>query len=117
MSIHSSTGFLPEKNQHVETQRLNIVFLTTEAVPFAKTGGLADVCGTLPAKVSELGHQAVVIMPAFNSIRECGIPIKQTDISFAIPLSEKRLVGARLLKSKLPESDVAVWLIDQPAVL
>ena len=93
---------------------MNIIYLTTEAVPFAKTGGLADVCGTLPAKIAALGHQAAVIMPAFRSIRECGFKIESTDISFAVPMSDQKLMGARLLKSTLPDSRVPVWFIDQP---
>jgi len=93
---------------------LNIVYLTTETVPFAKTGGLADVCGVLPARISALGHRATVIMPAFRSVRQCGLPIESTDISFAIPMSGQKLIGCRLLKSTLPDSDVPVWFIDQP---
>ena len=93
---------------------MNIVYLTTEAVPFAKTGGLADVCGTLPSRISALGHSAAVIMPAFRSIRESGMAIESTDTSFAIPMADRKLVGARLLKSRLPDSGVPVWLIDQP---
>jgi len=93
---------------------LNIVYLTTEAVPFAKTGGLADVCGTLPARVAALGHRAAVIMPAFASIRNAGLPISSTDTSFAIPLEPRKLVGARLLRGKLPDADVPVWFVDQP---
>ncbi len=92
---------------------MNIVFLTTEAVPYAKTGGLADVCGALPAKIESLGHQCAVIMPAFSCIHNAGLSIETTDISFAIPIGDK-LVGARLLKGKLPESNVTVWFIDQP---
>ena len=42
---------------------------SSEAVPFAKTGGLADVCGTLPSRVASMGHQAAVIMPAFMNDR------------------------------------------------
>lgn len=95
-------------------ESLNIVYLTTEAVPFAKTGGLADVCGTLPREVAALGHQCAVIMPAFRNIYRAGVEIETTDISFAIPMSRKKLIGARLLKSMLPDSDVPVWLIDQP---
>jgi starch synthase len=93
---------------------LNIVYLTTETVPFAKTGGLADVCGALPARISTLGHRAAVIMPAFRSVRRCGLPIESTDISFAVPMSRQKLIGCRLLKSTLPDSDVPVWFIDQP---
>jgi starch synthase len=93
---------------------LNIVYLTSEAVPFAKTGGLADVCGTLPREVAALGHRCVVIMPAFRSIYRSGADIESTDISFAIPMAPRKLVGGRVLRSTLPGSDVPVWLIDQP---
>ncbi|MCO8124525.1 glycogen synthase GlgA [Stieleria sp. TO1_6] len=93
---------------------MNIVYLTTEAVPFAKTGGLADVCGTLPREVAALGHRCAVIMPAFRSVFRAGMEIESTDISFAIPMSPKKLIGGRLLKSRLPDSNVSVWFIDQP---
>ncbi len=93
---------------------LNIVYLTSEAVPFAKTGGLADVCGALPREVAALGNRCAVIMPAFRQIYRSGVEIETTDISFAIPMSEKKLVGARLLRGTVPDSDVPVWLIDQP---
>ncbi|MEM9645175.1 MAG: glycogen synthase GlgA [Planctomycetota bacterium] len=98
---------------------MNIVYLTTEAVPFAKTGGLADVCGALPTRVAAMGHRCAVVMPAFRSIRECGLPIETTDISFAIPMGDRQLVGGRLLKSHLPGAsssvaDVPVWFVDQP---
>lgn len=93
---------------------MNIVYLTTEATPFAKTGGLADVCGTLPSRVAALGHRTAVIMPAFRSIYRAGIPIQSTDMSFAVPMEPRKLVGGRLLQSRLPDSDVPVWFIDQP---
>ena len=83
-------------------------------MPFAKTGGLADVCGTLPIKLAALGHHTTLVMPAFRSIRECGEPIETTDISFAIPMGDRKVVGARVLKSLLPGSSVPVWFIDQP---
>ena len=93
---------------------MNIIYLTTEAVPFAKTGGLADVCGTLPAKIAALGHRTAIVMPAFRCIRNSGVKVEPTDISFAVPMSPQRLMGARLLRSTLPDSDVPVWFIDQP---
>lgn len=93
---------------------MNIVYLTSEAVPLAKTGGLADVCGTLPVRVASMGHRAAVIMPAFRSVHQADVPIESTDISFAIPMSPQKLVGCRLLQSRLPDGEVPVWLIDQP---
>lgn len=93
---------------------MNIVYLTTEAVPFAKTGGLADVCGALPSRVAALGHRAAIIMPAFRSVHHCDLKVVPTDISFAVSMSPRKLVGCRLLKSQLPDGDVPVWFIDQP---
>jgi starch synthase len=47
---------------------LNIVFVASECVPFAKTGGLADVVGALPSALKKLGHKVMVIMPLYRDI-------------------------------------------------
>jgi starch synthase len=49
-------------------QPLNIVMIASEAVPYAKTGGLADVVGTLPKALKTLGHEVIVILPKYSSI-------------------------------------------------
>lgn len=105
---------------------MEIVFLSTEAVPFAKTGGLGDVCGALPAILAALGHRVTLILPAFRSIRSAGVEIRPTDLSFAIPI-RNRIVGARLLRTELPAATdvgsgtlvgeprpVTVYFVDQP---
>lgn len=95
---------------------MNIVFLSTEAVPLAKTGGLADVCGALPVQLAQRGHRVSLIMPAFRSIYASGIPIEPTEISFAL-LMRQAVVGARVLKAELPgggNQPVEVYFIDQP---
>lgn len=48
---------------------LKILFVSAEVDPFAKTGGLADVAGSLPRELSLLGHDIRVIMPKYNSIK------------------------------------------------
>ena len=40
--------------------------------------------------------------------------IEPTDISFAVSMSPRKLIGCRLLTGKLPDGDVPVWFIDQP---
>jgi starch synthase len=45
---------------------LNILLAATEVVPYAKTGGLADVAGALPKALSRLGHTVRVVMPRYN---------------------------------------------------
>jgi starch synthase len=45
---------------------LNILFVASEAVPYAKTGGLADVAGALPKALARLGHRVRLVMPRYN---------------------------------------------------
>jgi len=48
---------------------MHIVFAASECVPFAKTGGLADVVGALPAEIARLGHQVTVYVPLYARVR------------------------------------------------
>ena len=47
---------------------LRILFVTPEATPFAKTGGLADVAGALPRALAGLGHEVRIILPRYRVI-------------------------------------------------
>ena len=49
-----------------------VLFVTSEAVPFAKTGGLADVSGSLPKALAELGCEVDVVMPLYKCVSESG---------------------------------------------
>ena len=49
---------------------MKVLYVASEAVPFAKTGGLADVAGTLPKALKEQGIDVRVIMPKFSAISE-----------------------------------------------
>jgi starch synthase len=50
--------------------RLKVLIVSSEVVPFAKTGGLADVAGALPAALAALGHEVRVAMPKYASVDE-----------------------------------------------
>jgi starch synthase len=52
------------------SKEINILFVVSEAVPFAKTGGLADVGGALPQVVRELGHEIRIMMPKYGLFSE-----------------------------------------------
>ncbi len=91
---------------------MNILVATSEAVPFAKTGGLADVCGALPVELVRLGHQAALILPAYRQSRYCGHPIERMGIDFIVPIGSKTVTG-HLLRSRLPDSGVPVYLVQQ----
>lgn len=48
---------------------MKIVFCASEVVPFAKTGGLADVCGSLPLALEAAGHEVLIITPRYATTR------------------------------------------------
>ncbi len=47
---------------------MKILMVAPEAAPFAKTGGLADVVGSLPAALHRLGHEVAVLLPRYPSV-------------------------------------------------
>jgi starch synthase len=90
---------------------MKLILASSEIVPFAKTGGLADVAGALPRELEKLGHEVTVFMPAYRCALESNQSIVPTEIRFEIPLGNKVEPG-RLLKSHLPESKVPVYLVE-----
>jgi len=91
---------------------VNILVATTEAVPFCKTGGLADVCGSLPGELVKLGHRPVLFLPAFRQIFKSGLKIEPTGVDFDVPLGSKITEGT-FLRSQLPGSNVPVYFVEQ----
>jgi starch synthase len=91
---------------------VNIVFVSSEVVPLAKTGGLADVCGALPIELSRRGHRVSVVMPAYRDTLKKA-QISDTRQRLDIPIGQ-RIVSGDLLTTQLPQSNVPVYLIRQP---
>ena len=51
---------------------LNLLVAASEAIPYAKTGGLADVTGALPQEFAKLGHDVMLLLPRYRSVSESG---------------------------------------------
>lgn len=70
---------------------MHIVFAASECVPFAKTGGLADVVGALPPELVRLGHKIAVYLPFYPRVRariekeQPGAELKYAIRSLTIP--------------------------------
>ncbi len=90
---------------------LRVLFASSEAHPLIKTGGLADVAGSLPAALRAAGQDARLILPAY--------PSTSKGLEALRPLAELRLEGTkalvRLLAGTLRETGLPVYLVDAPA--
>jgi starch synthase len=82
-------------------------------VGFAKTGGLADVVGSLPRALAQRGQHCVIFLPLYSSVRKGPVPLTATEHILRIPMG-KRTVSGRLYQARLPDVDVAVYLVEQP---
>jgi starch synthase len=89
---------------------MRVVMATSECVPFAKTGGLADVAGALPHALRRLGVETCVIMPAYRSAASARLPQQRTEWQLQVPVSG-RTVTAGVLQSRT-EGGVPVYLIE-----
>ena len=64
---------------------LKILLLSSEAVPFAKVGGLADVAGSLPKALRQLGHDARLVLPKYGQINEAEFGLTRIVDSMPVP--------------------------------
>ncbi|QEG20175.1 glycogen synthase GlgA [Mariniblastus fucicola] len=91
---------------------MKIILASSEVVPFAKTGGLADVCGALPRELENLGHEVNVFMPYYRCVKEKAdkFQIEDTRQKLEIPVGSL-VEDGQLLRTTVPNSNVPVWLV------
>jgi len=89
---------------------MNILFASAEAHPLIKTGGLADVAGSLPRAIRHLHHDIRIVIPAYQSV------LKQAEKFTLVAHLELESVKqpVRILCGRLPGSNVTVYLVDSP---
>jgi starch synthase len=68
------------------TDRLNVLITSAEMVPFAKTGGLADVAGALPKALAKLGHDVRVVLPRYGRIDPARFNMTEVVPAFPVPM-------------------------------
>ena len=56
----------PETRQVAAEKPLRVLMVASEAHPFAKTGGLAEVAAGLPSALGRLGHRVTLVMPRYR---------------------------------------------------
>ena len=67
---------------------MKIALVASEITPFAKTGGLADVVGTLSLALERIGHELCLIMPAYRETLRGGFALTDTALNLSVPISD-----------------------------
>ena len=95
------------------SEKLKILFTASEVVPYAKTGGLADVAGALPKALAALGHEVIVVMPRYYSIDRS--KLEKLPHPLGVPMGPLHTQWAGVWKDTLPGSEVPIYFIDYEA--
>jgi starch synthase len=69
---------------------MKIAFLASEVIPFAKTGGLADVAGALPKFLARLGTDVRVFMPLYREVRAKNLSLRTVIRSASLDMAGER---------------------------
>jgi len=93
---------------------MNILIASPEVVPFAKTGGLADVTGALPKAINKLGgHNIAVILPKYKIVDEKKFGLQVIKENINIKFNAKG-ASIRIFQGEI-EGNIPAYFIDNPA--
>ncbi len=95
------------------SEPLRILLVSPEVVPFAKTGGLADVSGALPKRLKTFGHDIRILLPKYRVIRDRKHSLREVKRLSEIPvmLGDQQELFALRSAALLPER-VQVYLME-----
>ena len=93
-----------------ENGSLKVLMLAAEVVPFAKTGGLADVAGALPKAIHALGHDVRLAMPRYGRIDPDRFDLTEVLPPFDVPIHHTT-EQARILEACIGD-DICVYMVD-----
>jgi starch synthase len=84
-----------------------ILFVSSEVYPLIKTGGLADVCCSLPKALNELGQDVKVILPKYPSLKL----VNEVHFLCTLRIANHAVT---IFETYIPDSPVVAWLVDCP---
>jgi len=87
-----------------------ILYISSEAFPLIKTGGLGDVAGSLPVALQKNLQDVRLLLPAYpeviNKIKKNKIRAETSYFNLSV----------QIIETRLPGSNVITWLVDCPAL-
>lgn len=90
-------------------KKLNIMMVASEAFPYAKSGGLADVVTALSKQLTEFGHEVKIILPRYYSIDKSNLESCDEPLGINMDYGEE---WVKVYHTKLEGSDAKIYFID-----
>jgi starch synthase len=92
--------------------RLNILITASEAVPFAKEGGLADVVGALPKFLNARGHDVRVVMPRYYKVDREKFQLRQIPGALTVPMGVIGNMYCGVLEGRIPGTELPIYFLE-----
>lgn len=93
-------------------RKLNILMAASEAVPFAKEGGLADVVSALSKCLRKMGHDARIVLPRYYGVDKARWGLRPVGGPLGVPMGCIGTLWGGVYETVLPGSDVPVYFIE-----
>ena len=94
---------------------LKLCVLSSEILPYAKTGGLADVAGALVQNLRRLGHEVLAFMPLYSTVRAAHPELQPVLGVQQVPVAiGEREYRFSLQTASFPGTDIPMYFIDCP---
>src|SRR5579859_245805 len=91
---------------------MKVLLASSEVYPYSKTGGLADMVGSLGKALARTGHKVGVVTPLYRGIRERFPKLERVDLALDFPLGLRQVRGE--LWHLSAEPGLSIYLVDQP---
>ena len=88
---------------------MKIIFVSAEVAPYSKSGGLADVAGSLPKEFLKMGHEVLVITPKYKEIK---YPMEYVDDFTVSMKNNNENVIVRKHEQKVEDKILTTYFID-----
>jgi starch synthase len=93
---------------------MRVLLASSEVHPYSKTGGLADMVGSLAKTLAHSGHQVGIVTPLYAGIRERFPELRRIDLPLEFPLGAQQVTGETW--SLEPTDGLTMYFVDQPAL-
>lgn len=93
-------------------KKLNILFVASEASPFAKEGGLGDMVGALSPTLSKMGHNVIVVIPRYHGIDRARLGLRQVPGYLSVPMGIMGTLWCRVFEGEMPGSGMPAYFVD-----
>jgi starch synthase len=91
---------------------MKVLFVASEAVPFCRTGGLADVAGILPLELKAAHHDVRLILPKYRVVNAAEHGLRRLDSTLRVPIGDA-VESVGLWEGRLA-GKVPVYFVEAP---